>query len=349
MSLAPRLKFVLPWLALVTATRELAGADPAACARCHQRETQGFARSAMSGALSRAGDSSVLRANPQLSARIGRYTYEIARTGEDSILSVSDGSETLRVPLLWAFGRGDAGQTFVFRLEDQWYESRISYYSALPGLDLTMGAENAAPGSLREAAGHLTRPMDMAQCFDCHATNVLKAPKLDLAKMVAGVQCERCHRGSEVHLQSVGAGKPLAPMETLGAYSTEEMSNFCGQCHRTWSEVAAGGPRGIQNVRFQPYRLANSKCYDAEDRRIGCTACHDPHRALENSAGAYDAKCAACHSAAARRTKASKRLCRVGARNCVTCHMPQIELSAAHRKFTDHWIRIAKPSEPYPD
>jgi hypothetical protein len=127
------------------------------------------------------------------------------------------------------------------------------------------------------------------------------------------------------------------------------MSDFCGQCHRTWSQIAAGGPRGIQNVRFQPYRLANSKCYDATDRRIRCTACHDPHRDLETSAGAYDAKCAACHSAAARRTKASARLCRVGVRDCATCHMPRLDLPGAHRKFTDHRIRIAKAGEPYPD
>ena len=33
---------------------------------------------------------------------------------------------------------------------------------------------------------------------------------------------------------------------------------------------------GVANVRFQPYRLISSKCYDAEDSRIRCTACHDP-------------------------------------------------------------------------
>ena len=78
------------------------------------------------------------------------------------------------------------------------------------------------------------------------------------------------------------------------------MSDFCGQCHRTWAQIAINGPRGILNVRFQPYRLANSKCYDAADRRIRCTACHDPHRDVETSAAAYDAKCARCHSAAFR-------------------------------------------------
>ena len=138
-------------------------------------------------------------------------------------------------------------------------------------------------------------------------------------------------------------GPARAPMRNLGALTTEEMSEFCGQCHRTWSQIASNGPRGIQNVRFQPYRLANSKCYDAADRRIRCTACHDPHRAVETAAAAYDAKCGACHCCAA-------RICRVGnVKECVRCHMPRLELPGAHQKFTDHRIRIVQANEAYPD
>jgi formate-dependent nitrite reductase cytochrome c552 subunit len=35
--------------------------------------------------------------------------------------------------------------------------------------------------------------------------------------------------------------------------------------------------------------------------------------------------------------------------NCVTCHMPKIELPGAHARFTDHQIRIARAGEPYPN
>ena len=132
-------------------------------------------------------------------------------------------------------------------------------------------------------------------------------------------------------------------MKKLGALSTEETSDFCGQCHRTWAEIAAGGPLGVQNVRFQPYRLANSKCYDATDKRIACTACHDPHRPLETSTVAYDSKCSACHQAG------KTKLCPVAKRDCASCHMPKIELPGAHKNFTDHMIRIAKTGAPYPN
>jgi hypothetical protein len=133
-------------------------------------------------------------------------------------------------------------------------------------------------------------------------------------------------------------------MPKLAGHSAEEMADLCGRCHRTWSQIALNGPRGVLNVRFQPYRLANSKCYDTADARIACSACHDPHGPLETSAASYDARCSACHSAA-QHTKT----CRVAKANCVTCHMPKIELPGAHATFTDHQIRIARAGESYPN
>jgi formate-dependent nitrite reductase cytochrome c552 subunit len=35
--------------------------------------------------------------------------------------------------------------------------------------------------------------------------------------------------------------------------------------------------------------------------------------------------------------------------DCVTCHMPKLELPGAHFAFTDHYIRIVQPNIPYPD
>ena len=299
----------------------------------------------MTRALVSAANSPVLRAHPQLSTRIGPYSYEIA----ESSITVSDGKETLRAPIAWGVGANVIGQTFVFERDGRWYESRVSYFSSLGGLDITMGAQNITPHNLVEGAGRLLSPLQAGQCFDCHATGVRKSPGLELADMTEGVQCERCHGSAQAHLQSVRTGTSTRVMRKLGSLTTEELSDFCGQCHRTWSQVAVSGPRGIQNLRFQPYRLANSKCFDAVDARIRCTACHDPHRALEISAAVYDAKCTACHSLRARQTKAAKHICRAATHDCVTCHMPRVELPGAHYAFTDHRIRIAKAGEPYPD
>jgi hypothetical protein len=325
------------------------GRSPDACAPCHRAETAAFAEAAMTRALESGRNAAILRTNPKLAVSLGAYTYEIVRSGNESIYSVTDGKDTFRVPIEWAFGQGAAGQTYVFRLEGKWVESRVSYFAALRGLALTIGHE-PSPHTLTEAAGRVAPLPEMRQCFDCHATNVARG-KFSVEGIEEGVQCERCHGPSEGHLATMrtGASAGSAPPHLAGL-STERLSDFCGQCHRTWSQIAMNGPRGIGNVRFQPYRLTNSRCYDSADSRIKCTACHNPHRQVETAAGAYDAKCVACHS----RTpplagKASTRLCKVATSNCVTCHMPRLELPGAHQKFTDHRIRIVRANETYPD
>jgi hypothetical protein len=163
--------------------------------------------------------------------------------------------------------------------------------------------------------------------------------------MSPGVGCEACHGPGGKHVAAIQSAKaPEAKMAKLATLSSEEMSDMCGACHRTWSQIALNGPRGVNNVRFQPYRLANSKCYDAADGRIRCTACHDPHQAPVSETKFYDSKCAACHA-----TGTHSKTCPVAKQECVSCHMPKIELPGAHTRFTDHQIRIARANEPYPN
>jgi len=302
-------------------------AAPSDCARCH-REARSFGETAMARALVPVAESAILRSNPKLTAKLGLYSYEIA----GSTLVVRDGKETLRAQIEWAFGDGKVGQTYLYRGNGAWYESRVSYFPAIAGLDITIGQQDITPHNLAEAAGRLVSPAEMTKCFDCHATGARQQ------QMFPGVLCERCHGGADAHLRSG------ASMKKLSALTTEELSDFCGECHRTWSLVAANGPRGIQNIRFQPYRLAGARCYSATDNRIKCTACHDPHRPLETTLESYDARCAACHSASG-----GARTCPTAARGCAGCHMPKVDLPGAHRKFTDHRIRIAKTGEAYPD
>ncbi len=103
----------------------------------------------MTRALETGPNAAILHANPKLTATLGPYSYEIAHSGDRFLYTVTDGKQTLQVPVEWAFGQGTAGQTYVFRREGQWYESRVSYFSALQGLDLTLGAHNNAPQSRR--------------------------------------------------------------------------------------------------------------------------------------------------------------------------------------------------------
>ena len=323
------------------------------CASCHKAQAVDYPATSMARALETAGASDILRANPRLTFRQGDYSYEIAREGERSIYTVRDAKNAVTVPIAWAFGLGEAGQTYVYQLNGKWYESRVSFYKAIKGLDVTMGAQGNTPTNLEEAAGRLMSARDTTECFGCHATNVMREGKMDVDHLTPGVMCERCHGPSEQHVAAVKAGDHKGEgMRRLGQLTTEELSDFCGQCHRTWAQIAANGPHDINNIRFQPYRLTNSKCYDAADTRIRCIACHDPHRETEHAAAFYDAKCNACHSTAKLPAAVSApraKACPVAAKDCISCHMPKYELPGSHHRFTDHRIRIVKAGEVYPE
>ena len=322
----------------------LAGAatDVRVCAGCHREEARTQPHTAMGHALEPVAQCTILKNNPKLVFRQAPYSYEIVRDGDASVYTVTDGARSIRVPLAWAFGLGFAGQTYVYSYNGNLYESRVSFYNQTGALDLTIGATRAAPKDLEEAAGRLMHQQDALECFACHATNASKDGRLDVASMSAGVLCERCHEGVARHLESLRASSAApAPPPRLGKLTTDEMSDFCGECHRTWETIALNGPRGVANVRFQPYRIARSKCYDAADPRIGCVACHDPHRPAEQTASFYDGKCLACHAAL--------KKCPVGAKDCASCHMPAYGLEGSHHQFHDHNIRVAKAGDAYPD
>ena len=167
-----------------------------------------------------------------------------------------------------------------------------------------------------------------------------------------------------------GSGKAAvaAGLGDLRDFTAENVSNFCGRCHRTWAEVLVEEDRSINNIRFQPYRLFNSRGHDPNNSHFACTACHDPHIELTSDASSYDANCTGCHASASSDTDSatpqkptsadmlSKPLaassqgkhCPVATDRCVSCHMPKVELPGAHFKFTDHRIRVVRPGDPYP-
>jgi hypothetical protein len=336
------------WIATFALPLFAAAATPATdqvCAGCHEKEVARFRATPMARALDPVAQTEILRGHPSLAFQDGGFQWRIVRDGDRSLMTVTGKGETVTVPLLWAFGRGQAGQTYVFERGGALYESRVSFYNALGGLDLTMGAQQSQARNIDDAAGRRMDDIGARECFGCHSTGAVSGGRLHLESIVPGVGCESCHGSADQHVAAVRAGNAVAAkMPKLAGHSAEETAELCGRCHRTWSQIALNGPRGVLNVRFQPYRLTNSKCWDTADARIACTACHDPHGPLETSASSYDARCSACHSAA-QHTKT----CTVAKAKCVTCHMPKIELPGAHASFTDHQIRIVRAGEPYPN
>jgi len=333
------------------------GKTESACVSCHRARSETQPQTPMGRALALPGANPVLRDIPKLTVRKGPYNYTVETHGGESTYSVSDGTRTISIPIHWNFGAG--AQTWVLERNGRRYESAVSYYPSIPGLDFTTGDEDLKPNSLEDAIGREIGTPETKVCFGCHASNAVREGKITLDTLRPGVTCEHCHAGTTTHLaDSINGDFESAPPD-LRKRTAEDISNFCGQCHRSWDTVVRNHWRGELTVRFQPYRLANSKCFDGADPRISCIACHDPHVDVVRQDSSYDAKCLACHSPSAATLPGSSNsssaplthatVCPTGKSECVSCHMPKVKLPNGHLTFTDHQIRIVKRDMPFPN
>ena len=322
-----------------------------ACSDCHKKLSLSHAQSGMAISMEQVAESAVLSENPELKFQNGPYTYEIKRDGKQSTYSVTNGKETISVPIVYAFGQGRMGQTYVLQRDGNFYESLVSFYSEPQALDFTIGAPRNVPDSLVKAFGRLLPPNEVISCFSCHATAAVAGSGLQLEKLVHGIRCEACHGPGGNHVAAVRAGESgVNKIFNPGRMSGDQLSQeFCASCHRGSEEFAFLQGMGVNNVRFQPYRIFHSKCY-SDDKNISCTACHNPHDPLNEDEAYYDSKCMACHAVKDKPgPQGTAPSCPVSNKDCTSCHMPKVEIKTAHFKFTDHFIRIVKPGEKYPN
>jgi hypothetical protein len=352
--LRPRKSTILIWMLLTSVS--IAAQPPrkdhaATCATCHEEQAHLQPATEMAHAMELPGHNDVLSRHPSLTFRKDGYSYSILTKNGHSVYVVSDGTKTVTIPIVWAMGA--QAQTWVLERNGNLYESRVSYYSSIKGLEITTGDEKMAPRTIDEAVGRPIGINEAKACFNCHATHALIDHQLNVKALHPGIACERCHADAQAHAAGMMAGKASAPIpQSLGKLRSEDLSNFCGQCHRSWETVVRAHWKGQADVRFQPYRLANSRCFNGADPRISCVACHDPHQQVVRDISYYDAKCLACHgpaSTAAVATSSQPKACPVAKSRCVTCHMPQESLPNGLLRFTDHQIRIVKPGDPYPN
>ena len=330
-------------LAAVTAffsATAIAAPPATTCATCHAAQARTQPKTAMGIGIELPPDQSQLIAHPKLTYDRDGYRYTIERKDGVSLYTVSDGATSLTLPIRYAFGAHM--QTFVFDYEGRFYESQVSYFPRIQGLGVTLGDEHRRPRTLVEAMGRETLNPEITACFECHATNAVKQGKLTLDTLRPGLDCDHCHNGATAHMDALAQGKSAPILQRLGALAAEDMSTFCGKCHRTWEAIVQMRQFGVKNVRFQPYRIANSKCFLGDDKRIRCTACHNPHANLAEGDTTYDAACQSCHAK-------QFNPCPVAASKCATCHMPKIQAPGTEAIFTDHQIRIVRPGDPYPN
>ena len=340
---------------------EFAGA--AACAKCHAGKATTQKSTPMARTALPVAESDILATRDRLSFQAGKITYQISTAGGKSVYTVADGTHNLSAPLMWAFGDGHVGQSYLFEREGNFYESRASYFDGLQALDFTPGRKLTEPQNLEQAMARPVSGDELVRCFSCHATGSTVAEKFDRSHTMPGITCEACHGPGMKH--AVAQKLASAEGQVLEGDATTDLIfnpaklkpadsvDFCGSCHGTWWDVKLAPPVGIANVRSQPYRLEKSRCWGTNgDARITCVACHDPHQKLVRDTASYDKNCLSCHLAAMSLKPTSDHpglACKVSTKDCASCHMPKYELADFHYRFTDHDIRVVRSDAPYPE
>ncbi len=323
----------------------------ATCASCHPSQVATQKKTAMARTSMHADTSDILHSHPQMNFAVGRYHYEIKTDGQHSVYSVTDGTRTLSEILLWAFGNGRVGQSYLFKKADgKFYEARVTYFDTVGNLHFTPARALDAPKDVEEA---MYRPVDAAEigrCFGCHTTASTIGDQFDEKNLMLGVSCEACHGSGAKHVSAeqtamAGSGEPPAQSAIFNPNRLIPVDSvdYCGACHGTWWDVKQSGAKGVTTAKSQPYRLESSKCWGNGDARLTCIACHNPHAPLQTDAAAYDKVCMSCHVGAGEKKTASHAgaPCPVNTNNCTSCHMQKVYVPEMHYKFTDHRIRVA--------
>src|SRR5207244_6874510 len=111
------------------------------------------------------------------------------------------------------------------------------------------------------------------------------------------------------------------PMPRWAAKRMRRVSARLSNAHESrWTQPNPRDDDGSTPPLFPLLRqLTPSKCYEADDPRISCLACHDPHHEVDSKSIDYDSKCQACHGGG----KRGARVCKV-AKNRLR-HMPHAQ------------------------
>lgn len=324
-----------------------------ACAKCHSAIAASYSQTAMAHASGQAIDQ-LIPADFTHSA--SGVHYRVYAENNAAMLAFDRPDDpTMRGTrrLQYFIGSGHRGRTYLFSLDDFFFESPINWYAQKKVWDTAPAFQDAKfmPMNLPAYPG----------CLNCH-TSASRAPvagtenKYEMPLFAHdGITCERCHGENAAHI-ATGKGEIVNPSKLAPA----RRDDACMQCHlegnvaieqphRKLADYHPGENLGddvhyfiyvdseSQQIRAlgQSEALWQSVCKLKSGDKMTCTTCHDPHStpAPEQRVAFYRGKCLTCHGDAfAAQHHADQP-------DCASCHMPRTTTSnIAHTQATDHRI-----------
>jgi predicted CXXCH cytochrome family protein len=333
----------------------------AVCARCHQQIYQHYIQTSMANASGMANQRLDFGTFNDSRSHVD---YAITNLNGKPVLSWKDLSEPGQSghrDLIYFFGSGHLGTTWLYSLNHYLFESPIAWYTTShrlymkPGLSTTSRLLPALPMQ--------------ANCMRCHMSAVQPSVpgSLNLYHglpfLHGGITCEACHGDTTRHVATGG----IAPVVNPAMLTPEKRDSICISCHLEGDVAIARAGQSILNFRpgdsiskflaYYVYTQSNplargvseveqfnqSMCKRMSGAKMSCTTCHDPHYDPPPTqvVAYYRSKCLQCHNSAT-----FLKTHHPDNPNCIGCHMPHTTANdIAHVAWTDHRI-LARPPIP---
>lgn len=324
-------------------------AGAASCAGCHQKIYESHIRTGHFLTSQPANDTSV-----KGSFEPGKNTYHynpqlyIAMEKRNSGLFqvvYYKGVEKKQLPFDIVFGSGGKGQSFGYWLQNGLFQLPITYFTVADQWSNSPGFPDKV---------QFDRPIT-SRCLECHVTyaDQISAPddrdeKFDPAKMILGVDCEKCHGPAKAHVEF----QTKYPAEKIGKYiinpatfSRQQKLDMCALCHGgnikkikpsfsflpgdTLSHFFNSDTLNQAKVNFgtvdahgnQYGLLQSSKCFQ-QSATMTCNTCHSPHEKERGNKSIFSQRCMSCHNSDHGNFCSLKAPADLLQKNCIDCHMP---------------------------
>src|SRR6266702_1816390 len=182
--------------------------EPEVCTGCHSSLAAGQKQHAMAHTSMAATDTESL--TKKTTYKLGPFEYQITPENKAVIFTVAGNGESFSAPILWTFGSGSRGQSFLFQHKGNFYEARISFFHSL-GFDISPDHPKGSADSLENALGSEIPADEAPSCFGCHPTASIANNRFDPGHFIPGISCEGCHGPGAAHVAAVSAGTSENP------------------------------------------------------------------------------------------------------------------------------------------
>jgi tetratricopeptide (TPR) repeat protein len=344
------------------------------CGECHAAEAATYAEHPMGRSVSPAIQRVAEQHEAASSFKASGLFYAVQHKGERIWHLEATGEKanptqpvaSLRAEIAYAIGSGQQGQSFLVNRDGRYYQSPISWYVRNQAWDLSPGFEKHNQ--------HFGRVITQ-ECLFCHCNEAhVEADTINhfepKSAHLEPVGCERCHGPGELHVaahENGNVGNGVDRTIVNPRHLTPQLREaVCEQCHlqgearivhegtSLWDfrpglpldqfvsvfvppATGMGSRKAVSHVE----QMHQSRCFQADDGKMGCISCHDPHvlPPKRERVAWYRSRCLQCHTEKSCRLSQEERHQQSEADSCIECHMPRGNSSnIAHTSITDHRI-----------